>query len=267
MLVVMVCWAMSVAAHGDDKPKKMETIKVDKNFPWRMYPLWRVHKFKGIALRPAFLPGSPVPLPPPPPPPTALLPPPPRPSYGPPPPPPSYGPSSYGPPLPPFPSSYGTLPSSFSPPPYLSSPPSPPPSYYAPPYGMPETESGPTMGSLPLANEPAGLPLTYGEQYPPSSNPSIIMATAQQQQSPFSKTKNYESMSRSFKISWKDFFKTRQTFCRDFQGFLRVLQRISFFRRDSRVIPKILVSAEILEDLARVVDDSGKIRLKIRETF
>ena len=136
-----------------------------KKFPWGIYPLWRVHKYKGISLRPVPIPGFPAP--PPPPPPAYDAPPPPPVSYDAPPPPPSYGASSYSvPPSPP--TSYGA--SSYDAP--LLPPPSyveQPPSYKAAPhedsYGQPDSDYG--TSSSTYSDYPGEIP-PYGAPYQPS---------------------------------------------------------------------------------------------------
>ena len=108
--MAMVTLSAKLPSSAEERSGKAPGAAKLKKFPWGIYPLWRVHKYKGISLRPVPIPGFPAP--PPPPPPSYDAPPPPPPSYdAPPPPPPSYDipppPLSYGAP------SYGEQPTSY----------------------------------------------------------------------------------------------------------------------------------------------------------
>lgn len=146
MTLFVMVWAAKLEVDRSGNGVKGEKIKVDKNFPWGMYPLWRFHKFKGIALRPVPIPGPPaeIPLPPPPPPSAQLLPPPPLPSSS------YYAPTA----------------------PYLQS--GPPPSAYSN-YGA--APYSPAYGPV--------SPPSYGQQFPSQSyDPSFGASYGQQQIAP-----------------------------------------------------------------------------------
>ncbi len=145
MTLLVMVWAAKLEVDRSGNGVKGEKIKVDKNFPWGMYPLWRFHKFKGIALRPVPIPGPPaqMPLPPPPPPPQQLLPPPPLPQ------------SSYYAPVVPYPQG-GPPPSAYS-------------SYGAAPYP-------------PVYGPGSSPPYNAGQQFPSQSYDSSYGASYGQQQ-------------------------------------------------------------------------------------